>query len=1234
MAQSLTLFTVTVVIFFIRASQLSTVASGTYVPSAAATKARVERGEGVAFFGERFGCREDGSKWSEYRKLVQRSRLRIFDTLQEQDGDLAKELGERLVERTSNVSEILQCNVGIIAGYHLLARHAISMSDDMRAFSLLQLAMIWIFTLRNANRVPSDAAREWFTKSDHLMHEVGALKRRLSRRQSRWVTQLPQVNPGYRMPGLKIALVSICAYPADHPLELKTLTPANREAYARRHGYALHVHKVHPMPDQGVHVQHAKLALVAAYLKTGAYDWVAWFDCDSIIMNMEKTLDSIILRYTHGSAPALRSSHASSNNPHSLVSGNAEGAAESWNVDLVSSDSTVGFHVAHSGTKTDFVTVESDDQPSARGSPQDDDWQSELRSSEYDGQLGSTDGTSIVVFLAHQGSCNTELGCRNSTSVELDPHIRYTLRITTAMIDMEEDNEKIEAVFIGEQALGDCNPSPESDFDCGYYDCFSEVVPDPFSYKDAFLELSVHSRRTNDDCHCSEEHDGCMNRVEGALFEAMGQGVAPPSVGMFVRFEFSPLGAAFPVAETPAELEKHAGAAQGGDVSGKDMREIVAHAVYKGTCNSVHGCHSNITIDVDPKLRYRVTVHAAMTDMEDDSERIEAISVGGQFLGGCNPSPESDFDCRMYQCFSDVGLSPVATATGRVTLEAHSIKTNDDCMCNQEFGVCYAKPLAAMYQAIGEDISDDVSCGMFVKFTLVADGHKTTDQPADDSARRADDPGLQDAVVDDPVFSAASLDEPLEDEVVESYVAHIGSCNSDDGCHGHTRVRVNRNVQYEVTITTALIDMAEMSEKLVSISVGGYEMGGCNQRPDNDYDCGFEDCVERERLDLSVTSVGFVDLRVHAIRSNHDCHCNRLLGFCYSALDAAVGEASGGDPLTDPRYGSFVRFTFVPIERVNASRGFEARLRARGSECVGAVALLGLNLSISDCLQRCRSEQGCEYVAVGIDHKLGRCFWQLEGCYQLEEDMYDVYQVASYPDSVGETRKKQKGQAQRATKEGLKSGQDGQHSQDVVKPWMGRQNTAAGVAENGTPEQTQTGVDVNLLITEEGWGLSSANWMARRSDWSIDFLERAFKLCQEEMPLFGDQDAMIHLLLNDVALHPPGPRGHYGHRLIDAHAAVIPQHELNAYDALNAFYMDAAEYNSTRGDLLVTFPGCKEAAACNPLFRLAAQHASNNAEPTREDLPKIDVQANSWPWVRLFGPPEEAASIFEAARKI
>merc|ERR1719162_2584891 len=138
------------------------------------------------------------------------------------------------------------------------------------------------------------------------------------------------------------------------------------------------------------------------------------------------------------------------------------------------------------------------------------------------------------------------------------------------------------------------------------------------------------------------------------------------------------------------------------------------------------------------------------------------------------------------------------------------------------------------------------------------------------------------------------------------------------------------------------------------------------------------------------------------------------------------------------------------------------------------------------------------------------------------------------------------------------------------------------VASLGELESVDDGVD--LLITEEGWGLSSANWIIRSSAWSIAFLERAFELCHRDMPLFGDQDAMIHLLLNPRAL-----RHDLKGDALDPHAVIIPQRELNAYDNLNAHYMGCDGFED--GDLLVTFPGCKEPQACNPLFKLAAKYA-------------------------------------------
>merc|ERR1711953_992805 len=109
------------------------------------------------------------------------------------------------------------------------------------------------------------------------------------------------------------------------------------------------------------------------------------------------------------------------------------------------------------------------------------------------------------------------------------------------------------------------------------------------------------------------------------------------------------------------------------------------------------------------------------------------------------------------------------------------------------------------------------------------------------------------------------------------------------------------------------------------------------------------------------------------------------------------------------------------------------------------------------------------------------------------------------------------------------------------------------------------------------------------------------------MPLFGDQDCMIFLLFNRRAL-VDGLR----EDPLDPHAVIIPQREINAYDALNAHHMRCDAYSD--GDLLVTFPGCKDPRPCNPLFRLAAAHAVDN---------RSDEDATAA--IRLFGPPSMAA---------
>lgn len=285
---------------------------------------------------------------------------------------------------------------------------------------------------------------------------------------------------------------------------------------------------------------------------------------------------------------------------------------------------------------------------------------------------------------------------------------------------------------------------------------------------------------------------------------------------------------------------------------------------------------------------------------------------------------------------------------------------------------------------------------------------------------------------------------------------------------------------------------------------------------------------------------------------------------------------------------------------------FAAPVRRLGAECEGPDVLLGISVSLEVCLDLCRKTAGCNFVAYGMGRKRGQCYWELGDCITFERDAYVVYDVGELDE-------------------------DGRIP-DAMDCTRACRISAAKASQPGRPSPAASSrykledEDIDLLITEEGWGLSSANWMIRRSAWSINFLESAFALCHKQMPLFGDQDAMIHLLFNTHALR----HGFQGDPL-DRHAVVIPQRELNAYDALNAHYMGCDSYQD--GDLLVTFPGCKEAKACNPLFRLAFAHAADQVAgdggSTAQDSPEPDPMAH----VRLYGPPELAASLLEAARR-
>jgi len=235
----------------------------------------------------------------------------------EQRAAVRSELAQALSQRTANISDVLSCNVGVIAGYYLLARMAspaaveslgafgASEGEANLAYRLLQMALIFIFTLRNGNRIPDGPGMAWAITEQAIIPAIMQLKKGHDWLQRERLRRSVPISPSFRDRSLHIAVVSICAYPPDHPLALPKVTPPNRDAYTRRHGYELRLHLEPPvLGAHGLGVQHAKLATVLAYMQSSDFDWIAWFDCDSIFMNLERTLDSIIYQYAQQRGPS------------------------------------------------------------------------------------------------------------------------------------------------------------------------------------------------------------------------------------------------------------------------------------------------------------------------------------------------------------------------------------------------------------------------------------------------------------------------------------------------------------------------------------------------------------------------------------------------------------------------------------------------------------------------------------------------------------------------------------------------------------------------------------------------------------------------------------------------------------------------------------------------------------------------------------------------------------------
>ncbi|KAF4662523.1 alpha-1,6-mannosyltransferase [Perkinsus chesapeaki] len=107
---------------------------------------------------------------------------------------------------------------------------------------------------------------------------------------------------GYREPGMKIAIVSICGYAANETV--RVLSEENHALYSQIHGYTLHQftgpEDIYPNTESNMSIHGRK----PFFWKVNAVrnvmdsedrpDWVMWMDCDAFYMDPLRTIDSVI----------------------------------------------------------------------------------------------------------------------------------------------------------------------------------------------------------------------------------------------------------------------------------------------------------------------------------------------------------------------------------------------------------------------------------------------------------------------------------------------------------------------------------------------------------------------------------------------------------------------------------------------------------------------------------------------------------------------------------------------------------------------------------------------------------------------------------------------------------------------------------------------------------------------------------------------------------------------------
>ncbi|CAK0840527.1 unnamed protein product [Prorocentrum cordatum] len=201
--------------------------------------------------------------------------------------------------------------VGAAAVFFRLGRQYLQLGYSQRAANLFQLAMSMFWDASRSEHGMECLQLEmwgirWFEDfmEAYIPHAARLQRNSLAMlpHQASW-----EVPAGYRDPSLNIAVFSLCDYAPGAPMHwLLARSQQNRQAYCGRHGYGMEWTSQRPALSSSRHPVWGQLAGPLELLLNGAgrpYDWVMSMDCDSLFVNMDVTLDSLIYRFAGRDTP-------------------------------------------------------------------------------------------------------------------------------------------------------------------------------------------------------------------------------------------------------------------------------------------------------------------------------------------------------------------------------------------------------------------------------------------------------------------------------------------------------------------------------------------------------------------------------------------------------------------------------------------------------------------------------------------------------------------------------------------------------------------------------------------------------------------------------------------------------------------------------------------------------------------------------------------------------------------